>query len=400
MYPLIPNRYFRPGLVALAFALALLGAPRPAMAAEPIGKVSRAVQTVTIGKGQATFGDDVFIGDEFAVGRYGTLTLQFTDESTLILTPGSRARITALDQERPRDRHMSFFVIQLNGSYRWIAETPLSQGSIEYIEDLSVFTPPGEVNIAVKPAAPKQAPPEISQETIAPTGEPVAPVESPATAASPGPEVSPVDSPSERQEQNTGAVARQPARSAQKQPEPAPKPSVAPSPKPTPESAVKSTPKPAPKPAKVEAPKPQEKPAAAQANKKPQAAPAAPIPVAADSKPAAADKPVSESPVTETTAPSNEKPAEPGSDAPSKPAEVKPAAPSEPVQTENAPPAIPEAETAEEAAVDATPAPDNATGIADDTSAENNTVETKAEMPAQEENEAPATEEQPVAPNE
>ena len=38
-------------------------------------------------------GDEVFLGDEFSVGRYGTLTLLFNDDRTLTLTPGSLAKI-------------------------------------------------------------------------------------------------------------------------------------------------------------------------------------------------------------------------------------------------------------------------------------------------------------------
>lgn len=152
-------KFFRPRLTSLIPALLILVTAGATHAAQPVGSATRAVQTIAIGKGQVTSGDQVLLGDEFAVGRYGTLTIQFNDESTLILTPDSRAKIVPSPEGGIQRNDTPSFVIQLNGRYRWISAQGLSQGRIESVEDTSIFTPPGnERQLAVPTRSQSMAP--------------------------------------------------------------------------------------------------------------------------------------------------------------------------------------------------------------------------------------------------
>jgi len=130
----------RPGLLMLAGLFLLVGAGA-AFAVESIGSVARAVQTIAVGKGEVHTGDAVFVGDEFAVGRSGTLTILFNDESVLTLTPGSRAKISPGAQKGSKKRGAASFVIQLNGRYRWTPGNTLGQGSVTSVNNGSTFTP-------------------------------------------------------------------------------------------------------------------------------------------------------------------------------------------------------------------------------------------------------------------
>jgi len=157
---------FHPGRVALVALLLLLATACAAFAVEPIGQALRAVETRAFGRGKLQSGDAVFLGDEFAVGRYGTLNIQFDDESSLTLAPGSLARISpGLDKTSTR-YGTTTFIIQVNGSYRWIPGHDISLGSLQVIDNRELFTPeesegwtvplPQQVAPAAKPSPPAQ----------------------------------------------------------------------------------------------------------------------------------------------------------------------------------------------------------------------------------------------------
>jgi len=132
---------FRSWRTALVSILLLLATASAAFAVEPVGQALRAVETSAFGRGMLASGDEVFLGDEFSVGRYGTLTLLFNDDSTLTLTPGSLAKI-APGLDRTSTRYgTTTFIIQVNGSYRWIPGHDLSLGSIQVVDSRALFTP-------------------------------------------------------------------------------------------------------------------------------------------------------------------------------------------------------------------------------------------------------------------
>ena len=206
-------------------------------ASDPIGKAVRAVQSVVIGKGMLASGDNIFMGDEFNVGRFGTLTLEFNDASTLILTPESRARIVPIGKQKHRGMRMPSFVVQVNGSYRWMTEQAVSLGSIEHIDNPTIFTPPSnefEVSIS-RSSQPK--PPEPAADIPPVTAENETP---PVDSENAEPKASPV---------NQGAPKVEPARTVKKKPVPA-------TPKPAAPNVVKKAPKPVPKKPAPAPPKP------------------------------------------------------------------------------------------------------------------------------------------------
>jgi len=362
MYPLITNRHSRPVFPILILALILLATPRASTATEPIGKVIRAVQSVAINKGQVRYGDNIFLDDEFAVGRHGTLTLLFNDESTLILAPESRARITPLDQNSPNGKRPPFFIVQLHGSYRWMAQAPFSQGRIEYVDNLSVFTPPGNEIRVVKPAAPHETPPKersvLTEDVTASEGHDA--------AASSEPDTTPVMP----QEKPSPDIKHQATVSAQAKPAPPAVPSSPSTPQKLPKKAVKRPSKPANKPATVKTPQPQNSPTTAQADKKPQAVPEQ-KPVIRTSKPPAEDKTAPQTAVAKPSTPRAQEPAgQPISTTPRTTEDKTTSTPSEPSHAEPALPAKPEPEAAE---TPTTSAHENPSPLTDDASPSSDT---------------------------
>src|SRR5689334_10356418 len=82
------------GIALLALPLLAIDAGADEVAA---GKVAAAVDSMMTGRGPARRNEAVRVGDEAVIGKSGSLTLLFVDESVLTVGAGARVRIEAFE---------------------------------------------------------------------------------------------------------------------------------------------------------------------------------------------------------------------------------------------------------------------------------------------------------------